>query len=172
MTVPPEHHDVSSLRGPAVQPIGRRFWNVAGALVITVLAVIVVVSFISAMNDNARIARLRSHGIPVLVTVTDCVGNIGGSGSNAAGYTCRGTYHLDHVTYHEVIGSKTTLSTAGTTVRCVADPARPSTIELTSAVASSSTSRSTYVVPGLLTLLLVALVMLIYRRRRFKVRDV
>jgi MYXO-CTERM domain-containing protein len=166
MSAPSEPRDVASLRGAQAQPIGRQFWLVMGTLVIAVLAVIVIVSFISAANDNARIDRLKSHGVSVVVTVTNCVGNIGGSGSNAAGYTCHGEYRVKGVMFHEVIGSKTTFSTTGTAVRGVADPAHPSTVELTSAVASSSASPSAYVVPSLLALLLVALTMILLRRRQ------
>jgi hypothetical protein len=152
-----EPSDVTSLRGAEPQPIGRTVWLVAGTLLLLVLALIVTVSFISAANDNGRIERLQSHGVLVEVTVTGCVGNIGGSGSNAAGYTCRGEYRVNGVRYREVIGSKSSLSTAGSTVRAVADPSRPSTIELASAVTRLSASLTVYVVPSLLALLLVAL---------------
>jgi MYXO-CTERM domain-containing protein len=171
MTVPSEQHVVSTLRGPVAQPIGRRFWNVTGILLIAAIVVIVIISFTSAVNDIARINRLKFHGVPVAVTITNCAGNIGGSGSNAAGYTCRGVYAIKGDTYHEIIGSKTTLSAAGSKVRCVADPAQPSTIELASAVTSASPSPTTFVVPSLLALLLLALVGTLLRRRRLKPRS-
>ncbi len=148
---------VVALRGPQAQRIDRRFWSVAGALLLAAFAAVVVVSFISAVNDNARIDRMKNHGISVVVTVTSCVGDIGGSGSNAAGYTCRGSYRVHGVHYEEVIASKSTWSDTGTNVRGVADPSRPSTVELASAVATSSSSDSTYVIPGLLALLCVVL---------------
>lgn len=151
-----EPHDVVSLRGPEVQRIGRRFWIKVGAVSLASLAAIIVISYISAVNDNARIDRLKTHGISVVVTVTNCVGNIGGSGSNAAGYTCHGKYRLNGVRYFEVIGSKTTLSAPGSTLRSVADPGRPTTIELASAVATSSSSPKVYLVPSLLAFLFVA----------------
>jgi hypothetical protein len=166
MTAPPDPPDVSTLRGPTARPIGRRFWLVAGAILIAVLTILVAISFVSAVSDNARIDRLRTHGVPVVVTVTNCVGNIGGSGSNGAGYTCRGAYRVGGVTYHEVIGSKTTLSTVGSTVHCVADPSRPSTIELASAVAASSSSPSHYLVPSLLALVTISLAAILLRTRR------
>lgn len=152
-----EPRDVNLLRGAEAQHISCKFWLIAGTVLCAILVAIVIVSFISAATDNARIERLKFHGVSVTVTVIDCVGNIGGSGSNAAGYTCRGTYRVDGVHYREIIGSKTTLSPPGSTVRGVADPARPSTVELASAVTSSSTSESAYIVPSLLTLLLGAL---------------
>jgi hypothetical protein len=126
----------------------------------------IVVSFVSAANDNSRIDRLKNHGVPVVVTITNCVGNIGGSGSNAAGYSCHGTYRVDDTRYQEIIGSKTTFSAAGTTVHGVADPAHPGTVELASAVASSTSSPSAFVVPSLLALLLIIVVLLVLRRHR------
>jgi hypothetical protein len=158
--------EISSLRGPEPQRIGGPFWLAAGALVLAMFAVSVVVGFVSAAHDNARIERLKSRGVPVVVTVTNCVGNIGGSGSNASGYTCHGSYRIDGDQYREVIGSKSTLSSVGSKVQGVADPARPSTVELASAVARSSTSTSVYVVPILLALLFVALTLLFLRRLR------
>jgi hypothetical protein len=136
----------------------------AGVILCAVVAVIITVSFISAANDYSRINRLKSHGVPVVVTVTTCIGNLGGSGSNGAGYTCRGSYRVKGVRYQEVIASKSTLSATGSTVRGVADPSRPSTVELASAVASSSASPSIFIVPGLLTLLLAGLVTVLLRR--------
>jgi hypothetical protein len=94
------------------------------------------------------------------------VGNIGGSGSNAAGYTCHGSYRVDGVRYVEIIGSKTTQSPAGTEVRAVADPNRPSTVELASAVARSTSSSSVYVVPSILALVFVVLALALLRRQR------
>jgi hypothetical protein len=155
-----------SLRGPDARSISGRFWTVSCVLLLTLFAVIIVATFISATNDNARIDRLKSHGVSVAVTVTSCVGNIGGSGSNAAGYTCRGTYRVNDVRYEEIIGSKTTLSPAGTEVRAVADPNRPSTVELATAVARSTSSSSAYVVPSVLALVFVVLALALFRRQR------
>ena len=167
MATTPDPRDVTFLRGAEAQPIGRKFWFIAGVVLCVVLAVVVTVSFISATNDNARIDRLKTHGVSVTVTVTNCVGNIGGSGSNAAGYTCQGEYRINGVRYHEVIGSKTSMSDPGSKVRGVVDPARPSTIELASAVASSSASPSVYLVPGLLTLLLAGFVLILIRNKTY-----
>jgi hypothetical protein len=146
---------------------------VSAAIMLSLFAVIIVVTFISAANDNARIDRLKSKGVSVTVTVSSCVGNIGGSGSNAAGYTCRGSYRIDGTRYEEVIGSKTTQSSAGATVRGVADPNRPSTVELASAVARSKSSGSVYVVPTVLALVFVALTLALLRRAsgRRRVKD-
>jgi hypothetical protein len=166
MSVDPPSHDVVSLRGPEAQRLGGRFWTVVGVLVLVVVAVFIVVSFISAVNDNSRMERLKTHGIPVVVTVTSCTGNIGGSGSNAAGYTCYGRYRVHDERYRAIIGSKTTFSATGTRVHGVADPLHPRTIELTSAVAAWSRSSSVYVMPSVLAGLFIGLALLITRTRR------
>jgi hypothetical protein len=158
--------EFSSLRGPEAQRIGGWFWFATGALLLTTFAVVIIVSFVSATNDNARIDRLKTRGLPVVITVTNCVGNIGGSGSNASGYTCNGAYGVKGVKFQEIIGAKSTFSLAGSTVQGIADPAHPSTIELASAVARSSSSLSVYVVPSVLAILIVASTLLFLRRLR------
>jgi hypothetical protein len=143
-TTPSADVSVTSLRGADAVRIGRRFWLVAGALVLLIVATVLVVSFVSAANDNARVTRMKNHGIPVVVTVSDCIGNLGGSGSNASSYTCTGVYVARATTYHEVIGAMTAFDAPGAHVRAVADPSRPSTVELASAVASSKASNGAY----------------------------
>lgn len=145
------------MRGGDAISVGRRIWVAAGTFGLVVVAVLLVVSMVSATHDNARITRMKEHGVAVSVTVTSCIGNLGGSGSNAADYTCRGHYVVTGTSYDEVIGAMSTFAPPGTRVPAVADPSRPSTIELASAVASSSASSHAYAIPGLLGLLLLAL---------------
>jgi hypothetical protein len=170
MPVTPEPHDVASLRGAEPQRIGGRFWFVVCVLVFVVIAVFIVVSFVAAVNDNTRMTRLKTIGIPVAVTVTNCTGHIGGSGSNAAGYTCYGKYRVHGVHYQAIIGSKTTSSPTGASVRGIADPSHPSTVELASAVAGSSSSDSAYVIPSILAVLFIGLIVFIVRVRRSRLK--
>jgi hypothetical protein len=162
----PLDHRVTALRGPAAVSVGRTFWLTAGAVGLLVFAVAIVVSVLSASNDNARIERMKTHGIPVSVTVTGCAGNLGGSGSNGAGYTCRGTYAIGRTTYHELIGSMATFAAAGTVVRGVVDPSHEGTVVLASAVASSRASSGAYLRPALLADVLVLLVLAFFRVAR------
>jgi hypothetical protein len=164
--VPSPDDRATSLRGPAPVSVGRRFWLLAGVFGLVVFAVVLVVSFLSVSNDNARIDRLKTHGIPVTITVTSCIGNIGGSGSNSAGYTCRGDYTVNGATYREIIGSMATFSATGTTVRGVVDPSHHGTVVLSSALRNSSASPSRYVAPGLLGIALVALTLALRRVAR------
>ena len=59
--------------------------------------------------------------------MTACLGQLGGSGSNAAGYQCRGSFTIDGRHYNEIIPG-TTLLPLGTTVRGVIDPGDPALI--------------------------------------------
>lgn len=165
---PPRRENVASLRGANAGSIGRTFWLGAAALGLAIFTAVLVVSLVSAFNDNARIERMKAHGIPLTVTVTTCDGNLGGSGSNGAGYTCRGTYRIDNTTFHEVIGSMTSFAASGTAVRAVADPSNHGTITLSTAVKSSKASPWAFVAPGALTVATVILTWLFVRvaRRR------
>jgi len=157
---------ITSLRGAEAATIGSRFWLVVGAFVLVVFAAALVVGFIAVTSDNARIERMKSHGIPVTVTVVDCNGNIGVSGSNAAGYTCRGDYSVGGTTYHELICSMTTFSAVGSAMRAVVDPSRHSTVALASSLKASAASSGVYVAPGVLTFVLVALTLALLRVAR------
>ena len=59
------------------------------------LAVLAVAFTVAGVHHNSQIDRLRTQGVVVSVTVTGCQGQLGGSGSNVAGYSCRGTFTLD-----------------------------------------------------------------------------
>jgi hypothetical protein len=143
----PHDHHVASLRGASAASVGRRFWLVAGTLGLIAFTVALAVGFLS-------------------INPIDCIGNVGGSGSNGAGYTCRGQYRVGASTYRELIGSMTTFSASGTTVRAVADPAHHASVVLASAVKASSASPGSYVVPGLLAIVLVALALALRRVAR------
>ena len=157
---------VVSLRGPAAVSIGRRLKLVASGLGLVIFAVALTVSFLSILNDNARFNRMMAHGIPVSVTVTNCRGNIGGSGSNSAGYTCRGVYAVNGINYDEPIGSKITFTRPGTEVSAVVDPSHHGTVVLSSAIRTSAASQWRYLPLVLLSLVFVALILAFLRVAR------
>jgi hypothetical protein len=163
---PTSEGSLTSLRGASAVGVGRKFWLYAGGLALVIFAVVVVVSFLSAANDNARIERMKAHGIPVAVTVTNCTGNLGGSGSNGAGFTCEGSYSAGGTTFHEVIGSMITFASPGAVVHAVADPSQPGSVVLASAIKSSVASSRAYLRPGLLALVLIALALVFLRVAR------
>lgn len=163
---PTPYAHATSLRGSPAISVGRRFWRIASTIGLVLFALAIAVSFVSAASDNARIERMKAHGISVTVTVVDCLGNIGGSGSNAAGYTCRGAYVIAGTTYRELIGSMSGFAAPGARVRGVVDPSRHSTVELASAVSTSTASSGAYVIPGVLAIVLVALALATLRVSR------
>ena len=168
----PVDDHVITLRGPTTVRLGRKLWLSLGAIGLLAFAVAIVVSVLSASNDNARIGRMKAHGVPVAVTVIECIGNIGGSGSNSAGYTCHGRYTVGSTSYRELIGSKIAFSAPGTVVRGVADPSRNSTVVLASALRTSVASPRAYLPSGLLTIVLIILTLALLRvaRRRERPR--
>lgn len=157
---------VANLRGPEALGARRKYWLAAGALGLIIVAAAIVVAFVSATNDNARIERIKANGIPVTVTVSGCVGSLGGSGSNIVGYTCQGDYRVNGTAYHEIIGSMTSLATPGTVVRAVADPSQHSSIVLASAARRATASPKVYVLSGVLSVMLALLTLGYVRRVR------
>ena len=162
----PTSNGPGRLRGADAPPVAGRFWAASGVVVLVLLAVVIVVSLLSAANDNARINRLRTSGVAVSVTVSNCIGNLGGSGSNAANYTCQGHYRVGATNYDETIDGLTSFVATGRHVAAVADPSNPSSITLASAVASSRASTARFVVPGLLGLVWFVVTVAYVRRWR------
>jgi MYXO-CTERM domain-containing protein len=136
------------------------------AVCLAALAVLVVVLFVAGANKNAQINQLRQHGVAVQVTVSGCFGLLGGSGSNGAGYACRGTFTLDGHRYNEAIPGNV-FRTTGTKVSAVAVSGNPPLLSTHHAVATQHASSSVYIVPIiLLVVLLLLLGALVLRRRR------
>jgi hypothetical protein len=113
------------------------------------LAVLVVVLFVAGADKNAQITRLRQHGVAVEVRVSSCVGLLGGSGSNAAGYACRGTYTVDGHRYREAIPGDT-LHTAGTSIRGVTVRSDPELLSTPALLEHENPSWRVFILPGIL----------------------
>ncbi len=114
----------TTLRGAGVDVDVRRVGRVAVGLCLVALAVVAAILFVVGAHKNAQITRLRQHGVPVTVTVTGCLGLLGGSGSNAAGYACKGRFVLDGHRYLESVPGNV-LRPVGTKVRAVAAAGDP-----------------------------------------------
>lgn len=167
----PSHDRVAALRGAQAASIGRRFWLRAATVGLVIFAVALGLSFASALNDHARIDRMKAHGVPVTVTISNCVGNMGGSGSNVAGYVCRGTYAVEGVKYNEIISSMTTFAPPGSHVHAIADPSQHGYIALASAIKNATPSAAAFVVVIILAVVFVFLVALLFRLRRRATSD-
>ncbi|MGH9092394.1 MAG: hypothetical protein ACRDZR_13620 [Acidimicrobiales bacterium] len=153
----PDEQRIGQLRGAGVGTVdARRLGRAVVAVAMVALAVLVVVLYVAAARKNAQISSLRQNGVPVVVTVTGCQGELGGSGTNAAGYTCRGRYELDGRTYVETIPGDTRHD-PGTRIGAVAVPGDPSLVSPAATVAGEHPSATPYVLPSvLLAILLLA----------------
>jgi hypothetical protein len=159
---------VSTLRGAAAQVDPHRAARVAVGVVLATLLVLTVVFAFVGLSKNQQIDELRHQGVPVTFTVTSCMGLLGGSGSNGAGYACRGTYVLDGHRYLEALPGNS-LYAPGATVRAVAVPSDPGLMSTVRILQSERTSAKVYILPAVFFaafLLVVAAVALQRRRRR------
>ena len=148
---------VAPLRGAGVQIDSRDVARVLVGIVLVTLAVLVVVFTVAGVHDNRQIDQLRDQGVAVNVTVTGCQGLLGGSGSNAAGDSCRGTYVLDGHRYNELLPG-TTFHTPGSVVRSVAVPGDPALVSPVSVVDSEHASADAFILPAVLLAVLIAVV--------------
>jgi hypothetical protein len=163
---------VSTLRGAGVGAVNaRRVGTIVVGLSLVALTVLVVVFFVAGVHKNDQINDLRQHGVPVEVTVTGCTGLLGGSGSNGAGYACKGTFSVDSHRYDEAIPGNT-LYAPGTKLRAVTVPGDPELFSTARIVDSEHPSGSVFILPVILLAVLVLLVAsLVLIRRRAHTAD-
>ena len=158
---------VGQLRGAGVQVDARRLAQVALAIVLITLGALAIGFTVVGVHKNQQIDQLHTQGVPVTVTVTSCLGLLGGSGSNAAGYSCHGTYTLAGHTYNESLPGSA-FHRPGATIDAVAVPGDPALVSPVAIADSQHSSASVYILPavlgGVLVLLVVALVIRARRR--------
>lgn|GEM_PF-2885912 len=118
-------------------------------------ALLLVSVFFATVTNQQRIERMHNNGIPARAIVTSCTGQIGGSGSNSAGYVCTGTYSVQHHRYEGVIGGLISLRSPGSVVGIVVDPDNLGSCETASLARSQRDSGLAYALPGTLTVLLL-----------------
>ena len=135
-------------------------------LALGTLAVTSVLLFVAGAERNADITRLHQQAVAVEMTVGECRGLLGGSGSNPVGYSCWGSFTLDGRTYRDGIPGDALLA-PGQHLRMLTVPGDASLVDTPRAVASEHASASRYVLPGALLAALVASVAcLAFRRMR------
>jgi hypothetical protein len=120
------------------------------------LAVASVVLYVAGAHRNAQVTALETHGVRVEETVSECTGLLGGSGSNAAGYTCRGSISLDGRRYDEPVPGND-LYSPGTRITVVVDSADPGLVSSVAVVAKETATWTVFVLPSVLLVLLLAL---------------
>jgi heme A synthase len=162
---------VAPLRGAGVEIDGHRIATVLVGIALVTLAVLVVVFTIVGIDKNRQIDQLRDHGVAVNVVITGCQGLLGGSGSNQAGYACRGTYAMAGDRYNESLPG-TALRVPGTVIRAVAVPRDPALVSPVSIVDSEHASAKVFILPAaLLVILVAAVVLLVLCRRRSRPQE-
>jgi len=158
----PEHTEqgiepVGALRGAGVDVDIRRVGRIAVALVLLSLVVLAAALFVVGAHKNAQINRLRQDGVPVEVTVSGCLGLLGGSGSNPAGFACKGTFTVHGQHYDGAIPGNT-FYRPGTTLRAVSVPGDPALFSTAAIVDSEHASARVFIVPTILVVVLALLV--------------
>jgi hypothetical protein len=156
---------VGQLRGAGVSVDGRRVAQVAVGIVLVTLLVLTIVFTVVGIHTNQQNDRLHKDGVPVTFTVVGCLGLLGGSGSNAAGYSCHGSYSLDGKTFAEQLPGDS-FHRPGSTVAAIAVPGDPALVSPASIVATEHSSAGVFVLPIILFVVLLALVALLVVLRR------
>jgi hypothetical protein len=155
--IDPDAGGGSYIRGGAGVVDTRRLFRVVGGLVMVALVALMVVLTINAMHENSRIDSLRHRGVPVDVTVTNCLGVLSGTGVTVAYFQCSGSYDLGGRTYNAVIAGSHVNHAAGDVVKAVADPQHPTTISTATSLAQAHSSWRSFIAPGILFVVLVLL---------------
>ncbi len=133
----------------------RRASRVALILCLIALVAASAALFVVGARKNGQISELRKDGVPITVTVTKCIGLLGGSGSNAAGYACRGHYNFGGTRYEEAIPGNVNRA-PGSSVSGVITPDNPSLLSTPATVRRERTSWRVFIAPGVLMLIAVA----------------
>ncbi len=131
------------------------------------VAVTGLVLLIAGIQNNSQINSLRNDGVPVTVTVDSCLGLMGGTGQNPAGFSCTGSYVLGGTQYRQSIPG-TAFHAPGSSFQGIAVPSDPKLLTTPYQLARQHASWTAFIIPGLLFGFVVAvvLVMLLRRPRR------
>jgi len=173
-TEPTDQGPLSSLRGAHVAAVdARKLGRAVGAFALAALTVVAAILAVAGADKNAQINALRAKGVRINVTVSACVALLGGSGSNAAGYACRGTYTFRGHRYEEAIPGNVNL-VPRSVVPAVIVPSDPALLSTVAEVHNDRASWHVFVVPAVLALLVAAAVAFVVftRRRRLPERRV
>jgi hypothetical protein len=159
---------VGKLRGAGVQVDSRRLARVGIGIVLVTLAALTVGFTVAGVHKNQQTDELHTQGVPVTVTVTGCLGLLGGSGSNAAGYSCHGTYILHGHHYSEPLPGSA-FHRPGSTIASVAVPSDPALVSPVSIADAQHSSPSVFILPAVFGGLLVLSIAILFIRARRQV---
>ncbi len=131
-----------------------------------VLALLVVVLFVTASTKDAQDALLKRDGVAVAVTVTRCSPDRPGVGGTVGGATCRGAFELHGVRQEAVISGLRGQRNAGTVVAGVTDPGDPNLLAWRPAVLDAPSRSTSYLAPALVLVVVLVTGALLARRVR------
>jgi len=144
---------VAALRGAGVDVDVRRAGQVVGGLCLLALAATALLLFVAGVQKNAQITRLHQQGVALEVKVSGCIGLMGGSGSDPAGYQCKATFMLDGRRYDDVIPGNA-FYMPGTSLRAIVVPGDPALLSTPRALATEHPSSRVFLLPATLLILL------------------
>lgn len=142
---------VARLRGAGVDVDRRRLAQVVVVVLLLALVGASIALFAVGAHRNRQIDALRQSGRPVEARVTSCLGLLGGSGSNAAGYTCRAAYTVDGRRYVQTVPGNV-LRSPGSRVAIVVAATDPTLIDTPGMLAGEHASWRVFMVPSVLAL--------------------
>lgn len=131
------------------------------------LAVLGIVFIVVGINKNEQINELKDHGVPVTFVVSKCLGLLGGSGSNAAGYSCQGSYMVDGRRFTESLPGSSNHA-AGARVKAISVRSDPTLLSTPAIVSSERASASVFLLPALLLVACALLALAVLARRRHR----
>jgi hypothetical protein len=157
---------VSTLRGATVSVDGRRARQVVVGLILATLAVLGVIFIVVGINKNDQINELKAHGVPVTYVVSKCLGLLGGSGSNGAGYSCQGSYMVDGRSFSENLPGSS-LYAPGDRVKAISVRSDPTLLSTPAILDAEDASTSVFILPAVLlgACALLGLALLLQHRR-------
>ncbi len=155
----------TTLRGAAVSVDPKKAALVVATLCALALAVSGIVLAVAAAHQNAQINTLRSQGITVEATVTTCIGQVAGSGSNPTGYTCQASYRVGGKRYQATLpGSAQRAQGSGVAVVVARDD--PTLLSTPPVLATQHASAGAFVLPIVLLAGALGIGYLLWRRHR------
>jgi hypothetical protein len=156
---------MSTLRGASVSVDTRRAGQVVVGVLLATLATLGIVFVVIGVNKNTQINELKNKGVSVTYVVSRCVGQLGGSGSNVAGYTCQGNYEVGGRRYFENLPGSSYYA-PGARVPAVSVTSDPNLLSTPAIVNSEHASPSVFVLPVVLLAACALLLVVVLLRRR------
>lgn len=135
------------------QMTSSKFKRVASVTLVAFAGLLVLFVLMAVLNNAERINQMRTEGISTAAVVGTCTGEVGGSGSNSAGYRCLGTYDIHGTSHQEVINGLNSFTPTGSHVEVVVDPKNLTSVETATLAHSQRSSVTGFILPGLLMVL-------------------